>query len=263
MNNDGEKWQWVDEDPFEKLLGRPKSAVEADSPALLPEFAPRRAAIVAASVDANPVDSYSARFAAEAKDSAAAFDLAVSLEKVEKWDAAADSFRRTLEIEPGRVDALIGLGACLLHLDHADEALSCFEECLFSNLDRERVLLGKAVALQELKRYEEADLAYRELLQITPNASEPLGNLIALSVVRQDATALGEYSRRLLRVDPYSKAALQGLATLALWNGDHAAAINYCMRVLEVDPVSYEGWFNLGFAKQHRHPAEQAMRSIA
>ena len=141
--------------------------------------------------------------------------------------------------------------------------MNCFEDCLFSNVDRERALLGKAVALQKLMRYEEADLAYRELLQITPNAAEPLGNLIALSVARQDAKAVGEYSRRLLQMDPRSKAALQGLATQALWNGDHAAAIGYCKRVVEVDPVSYEGWFNLGFARQHKRPAEKAMRSIA
>lgn len=262
MNNEVEKWHWVDEDPFEKLVGKPKSAVEAASPAWAPQSTPPRAATVTASVDANRDDSYSARFAAQVKESAAAFDLAVGLEKEEKWDEAANWFRRTLEIEPGRVDAFIGLGACLLHLDKAAEALDCFEDCLFSNVDRERVLLGKAVALQKLMRYEEADLAYRELLQITPNAAEALGNLIALSVARQDATALGDYTRRLLRMDPNSRAALQGLATLALWNGDHAAAIDYCNRVLEVDPVSYEGWFNLGFAKQHKRP-EQAMRSIA
>ena len=56
-NNDAEKWQWVDEDPFERLLGGPKSAGEADSPAQLPQSAPDRAATVDASVEANPIES--------------------------------------------------------------------------------------------------------------------------------------------------------------------------------------------------------------
>jgi hypothetical protein len=48
------------------------------------------------------------------------------------------------------------------------------------------------------------------VLEITPNAAEPLANVITLSVARKDAVAVGEYSRRLLKLDPYSKAALQG-----------------------------------------------------
>jgi len=251
-NNDTEKWQWVDEDPLERLLGGLKNARKADAPAPLPQSTPE------------PVTMAEAGTAPTSNGSdPSAFDLAISLERVEKWDAAAASFRRALEMEPGRVDALIGLGSCLLHLDNAAEALRCFEECLLSNLERARALFGKAVALQKLTRYELADSVYRELLQITPNAAEPLSNLIALSVARQDVKAVGEYSGRLLQIDPHSKTALQGMATQALWSEDHAAAISYLKRIVEVDPSSYEGWFNLGFARQNKRPAERAMRSIA
>src|SRR6185295_16932486 len=118
-NHDAEKWQWVDEDPFEKLLAKSRSADEADSPAPAPQSAPQLpqsppptpppqsaldwAATVATNVVATPIESDSARLAVDTRESAAAFDLAVSLQKAEKWDAAANSFRKCLDIEPGRV----------------------------------------------------------------------------------------------------------------------------------------------------------------
>src|SRR5205085_11010792 len=112
-------------------------------------------------------------------------EQAISLEKLEKWEEAAKLFRQALEVEPGRAEALIGLGACLLHLDGAEEALDCFKQSLFSDAGRKRALLGKAVALHKLTRYDDADRAYRELLQTSPDSAEVLSNLVALSVVRR------------------------------------------------------------------------------
>jgi Flp pilus assembly protein TadD len=207
MDNADEKWQWVDEDPIEKLLHPPQSS--------------------------------SAKFRAEGH---AQFQRG-------RFEEAADAFRRALRDNPEHAEALAGLGSCLLHLDAAEEALSCFERLLEAG-GCEAALLGMAVALQKLARYEEADRAYRELLEINPDSDEPLANLIALSVARQDAAAVAEYSGRLLRVQPRSKAALQGLAMLAMRNGDRTAATEYYTRLVEVDPDSFEGWANLRHAQQ-------------
>ena len=200
---------------------------------------------------------------AESNDLTVHFDRAVNLQKLEQWEAAANSFRQALQVDPRSAKALIGLGACLLHLDSLEEALDCFEGHVFSDAERERALLGKAVTLHKLTRYEQANQAYRELLQLTPDSAEVLANLIALNVARRDTAAVADYSHRLLQVEPDSKAALQGLATLAIWSGDQAEAVDYCTRLVEVDPVSFEAWHNLGFAMKTMRPVEQAMRSIA
>jgi Flp pilus assembly protein TadD len=304
MDNDLGQWQWVDEDPFEKMLHGPKDAGVAGaptefqvecvepvhleeapsinlvgedsesnhtgepfSPVVVPENLeqsppPTPVEMIPVSEQAEP--SHPAATAAELHHSAVNhFDLAINLEKLEQWEEAANAFRLALEVDPRHAEALIGLGACLLHLDAAEEALECFKQCLFSDVGRKRALLGKAVALQKLTRYDDADRTYRELLQAAPDSPEPLANIIALSVARRDTAAVAEYSRRLLRVDPNAKAALQGLATLAIWDGNQTAAVDYCTRLVEIDPVSFEGWHNLAFAKQKMHPPEQAMRSIA
>jgi tetratricopeptide (TPR) repeat protein len=264
MSNDSEKWQWVDEDPIEKLLHVSKAGEEH-----APAPSPAEALIAAGRTQFEQLrfeeaaGSFSAAVAAAPDHPTAHFDLAVCLEKLEQWKAAANSFQRAIEIDPGRVQALIGLGACLLHLEGAEQALACFEQCLLLGVESEPALLGKAVALQQLARFQDADRAYRELLQSNPGAAEPLANLIALSVARQDTVAIAEYSRRLLRVHPQSKAALQGLAMLAIRNGDQPAAIEFCKRLVEIDPDTFEGWFNLRFAQQRMLPPEQPARSIA
>ena len=264
MSNDSEKWQWVDEDPIEKLLQAPALAPVspgAESGTVGNACATGRTQFGELRFE-EAADSFSAAIAAEPDHPTAHFDRAVCLEKLEQWMASADGFRRALEIDHSRTQAQVGLGSCLLHMDAAEQALACFEQCLQSGAEREAGLLGKAVALQQLARYEEADRAYRELLQIDPGAAEPLANLIALSVARQDAAAVAEYSRRLLGVNPHSKAALQGLALLAMRNGDQPAAVGYCKRLVEIDPDTFEGWFNLRFAQQRMRP-EQPARSIA
>ncbi len=299
MSEDLEQWHWVDEDPFEKLIHAPKKGendlgakalaecgeptrfegapsskseialYEPDQPAahvdpaIYPENV-EQALECPAETDGVPepvVERYSVAVAVEPGNPAARrLDLAEHQERLPTWEQAADSFRQVLQLEPGSAEALIGLGACLLHLDCAEEALHCFEQCC-SDTERLQALLGKAVALHKLGYYEDADRAYRDLHQITPDSPEPLANLIALSVTRRDSVAIAEFSRRLLRVDPRNKAALQGLATVAIWNGDKNAAVDYCSRLVEVDPTSFEGWYNLGFANQMMFPAR--LRSIA
>jgi Flp pilus assembly protein TadD len=230
MSDNLDQWQWADEDPFDRPLRASNRAGASGS--------------FATSVEQGDLDGH--------------FDFAVTQEKLGRWEAAANSFRRVLEIVPGHTRARIGLGACLLHLDEAEEALVCFDQCLFSDAEEERALFGKAVALQKLGRNEEANQAYRQLLEIDPDSLETLANLVALSVDRRDIAAVADYSRRLLRVDPRSKAALQGLATQAIWNGDRAAAVDYCTRIVEVDPLSFEGWCNLGFAQKRMGPVHPA-----
>ena len=265
MSDNSEIWQWVDEDPIEKLLRPapgPDLALAGPSSSAETFVAEGRAQFDGLRFE-EAAGSYSAAVAAEPEHPTAHFDLAVCLEKLEQWKAAATSFRRALELDPARWQALVGLGACLLHLDGAEEALACFDLYLSSSDLRQPGLLGRAVALQKLRRYEEAEGAYCELLEINPGAAEPLANLISLSAAREDAGAMAEYSQRLLGVHPQSKTALQGLAMVAIRNSDRAAAVDYCTRLVEVDPDSFEGWFNLRFAQQRMQAPEQDTRSIA
>ncbi len=55
------------------------------------------------------------------------FNLAISLQRAERWDAAAQSFGRSLCLDRQWEAARIGLGACLLKLNRMEDALQLFD----------------------------------------------------------------------------------------------------------------------------------------
>jgi tetratricopeptide (TPR) repeat protein len=180
---------------------------------------------------------------ADPENAAAHLNLAIWLQHAERWDAAAQAFQRALWLEPRWEAARIGLGACLLKLDRVEEALETFDQG-----DDAPALFGKAVALQLLHRFDEAESAYEILLESQPNSEETLANLIAMSAEMRDLEHMREYSQKLLSIAPQSAAALQGLATVALERRDNHAAARYCDRIVELAPDCLEGWHNLRIA---------------
>jgi tetratricopeptide (TPR) repeat protein len=182
---------------------------------------------------------------ANPQNAGAHLNLAIWLQHEERWDAAAEAFDRALGFDPQLDAARIGLGACLLKLDRTEEALDIFSQ---SGDVSGPALFGKAVALQLLHRFDEAESAYEILLEAQPNSEEMLANLIAMSAETHDLEHMREYSQRLLALSPQSSVALEGLATVALERRDHHAAARYCDRIVQMAPDCLEGWHNLRIA---------------
>jgi len=190
--------------------------------------------------------SYFAVVHAEPNNADAHYNLALCLQRSDRWDASCQAFERALSLDPSHNAAQLGLGASLLYLNRLNEALDAFHSC-FGSLDQPAAF-GKAVALQLLHRLGEAEAAYDALLAWDPNSEETLSNLIALGIENQDLDRVREYSQRLLKISPQSAAALQGLATVALKSGDHHAAARYCDRIVQLAPDCLEAWHNLRVA---------------
>lgn len=182
---------------------------------------------------------------ADPENAAAHYNLAIWLQRQERWDAAAQSFARSLRLDPQRDEPRIGLGACLLKLNRIEEALE-----IFNQMDDAPgpALFGKAVALQLLNRFHEAGSAYETLLEAEPNSEEVLANVIAMSAETRDLELMREYSQRLLSIRPQSAVALQGMATVALERRDNHAAARYCDRIVQLAPDCLEAWHNLRIA---------------
>lgn len=180
-------------------------------------------------------------------DSIAHYNLALCLERCGRWEVAAEAFQRVLHLDGEREDARLGLGACLLHLNRAEEALAIFAQC-GRGLNPAPALIGKAVALQLLRRFDDARMAYSALLASDPNSEEALSNLIAMGIETDDLKQVADHSRRLLDICPHSTVALQGLATVAFGGSEYSAAASYCDRILELAPDSLEAWHNFRIA---------------
>jgi len=200
----------------------------------------------------------------EPKHPTAHYNLGLCLERQSKFEEAAKEFETALAIEPKRWQAQIGRGLCLLRLNRPEAALPCWEAAR-KDLPTEKkgqrqddILFGKAVALHQMGRLEEAADLYQTLLPANPNSTDLLANLISLSATRKEDTRAKDLAERLLKIQPDSRTALECLAAIALAGGDYSAAVQHSSQLLKVAADTYEGWFNLGVAYQRTGRLEQA-----
>ncbi len=191
--------------------------------------------------------SYFTVVASEPENVYARFNLAVCLQRLQRWGEAAQAFQAVLELDPHRDDARLLLAASLLHLNRLEEALTNFDRC-WSESARQQALFGKAVALQLLGRHDDAEADYRRLLELEPNSPEALANLIALCIQDQNWEGAKQCAARLLDIAPQSIVALQALAAVALERREYEAAVQYCGRIVERAPDCLEAWHNLRYA---------------
>jgi tetratricopeptide (TPR) repeat protein len=205
--------------------------------------------------------SYFAVVQSEPENADAHYNLALCLQRSDRWDASCQAFERVIALDPSRNTARLGLGASLLYLNRVEEALATFLDC--SQATEGPALFGKAVALQLLHRFGEAENAYESLLASDPNSEETVSNLIALSVETQDLDRVREHSQRLLKLSPQSPVALQGLATVALERQDHHAAARFCDRIVQLAPDCLEAWHNLRVALDRIIVAFHAPKPVA
>jgi tetratricopeptide (TPR) repeat protein len=210
--------------------------------------------------------SYFAVVHSEPDNADAHYNLALCLQRSDRWDASCQAFERALSLDPAgnqarRDAACLGLGASLLYLNRLDEALAAFQQC--SDALEGPASFGKAVALQLLHRFGEAERAYETLLSSDPDSQETLSNLIALNVETNDLDRVRDCSLRLLKISPQSPAALQGLATVALERQDHHAAARYCDRIVQLAPDCLEAWHNLRVALDRILTAFGAPKPVA
>jgi tetratricopeptide (TPR) repeat protein len=161
--------------------------------------------------------------------------LGICLSHLRLWEAAAHAFEVVLQFDPHRDEIRLQLADCLLHLRRFETALTCFNEC-WSEASRRRALFGKAVALQLLRRLDEAEKLYERLLAIDPAAQEALSNLIAMSMEVFELARVQKYSQRLLEINPRSAMALKGLTLTAIERLDYASAARDFHRTLEQEP---------------------------
>src|ERR1700730_4928195 len=74
--------------------------------------------------------SYAKVLSLHPKHAAANFHMAVCLEKLGRWQEAADFFEKAAETDPDRLDTRLGLGICQLHLDKTEAAAERFDRVL-------------------------------------------------------------------------------------------------------------------------------------
>jgi len=161
--------------------------------------------------------------------------LASCLRHLGRWEEAAEALQMVLTADPHRDQIRLELGDCLLRLNRLEQALNCLDQC-WSDAAQRQALFGQGVALQMLRRFDQAEIAYERVLALDGKAEEALANLIAMSMELFDLERVWRYSRRLVEINPLSIAGLQGLTLVALERGDMETAAHHFSRLAEQAP---------------------------
>jgi len=164
-------------------------------------------------------------------------NLGMCLRRLERWEQAAEAFQVVLSLDAHRDAIRLELADCLLHLNRFEDALACFDQC-WSDAARRPALFGKAVALQLLRRFEEAEATYERVLTLDPKAEEAYTNLIAMSMEVFDLERVQRYSQRLMAVNPASLIGLQGITLVAIERGEVDNASRNFFKIVESAPDS-------------------------
>ena len=161
--------------------------------------------------------------------------LGSCLRRLGRWEEAAEAFQTVLRADPHRDPIRLELGDCLLRLSRTEQALNCFDQC-WSDAAQRQAVVGKGVALQLLRRFDEAEIVYERVLTLDGKAEEALANLVTMSLETFDLERVLRYSRRLVEINPRSVPGLQGLILVAVERGDMETAARHFSILAEHAP---------------------------
>lgn len=171
------------------------------------------------------LDLFTKAVAADPKDYAAHFHLALSYSLLDKYKEAIPEYRTVLELKPHLYDAELNLGICLMHLKDAAAAALVLRDAAEQKPKEFRPAFYFAQALLDQKQFADAERAFTAAIAL--NASSPAAEVgLAQALALQAKLADSEpHFRKAAALDAGYKPALLQLGELYETNKQAAQAI--------------------------------------
>jgi predicted TPR repeat methyltransferase len=131
-----------------------------------------------------------------------AVELALSIQKRGRLDAAEEIYRRVLEAVPDHVDALHFLGIARHHRGERDEGLALVRRALELAPDNVEARNNLGNMLSSRGRLEDAEAAFRQVLESAPDHVHALANLGSVLRRRGDLVGAEAALRRAIALAP-------------------------------------------------------------
>src|SRR6185312_1759721 len=130
------------------------------------------------------LELFSQAAAADPKDYAAHFQLALAYSLLGRDGDAIPQYKTTLDLRPGLYEAELNLGLSLLRTNHPAEAVEQFKAAAGQRPAEFRPALGLAQALYNTDRFREAEVAYQKAA-VLDSRSAAAESGWAMSLIRQ------------------------------------------------------------------------------
>ena len=188
-------------------------------------------------------------------------NLGVALQRADRLDEAAGSFRQAIAAKPDFVEAHWLLADILQRQGQLDPAIASYRRALELKPDNAAAYSRLAQALQQAERLEEAVESYRRALALNPDHADAHNNLgVALAEQGRWAGA-AESHRRAIELDPDHAEAHSNLGSALISLGQPGAAIECLQRAIEVKPSLAGAYANLGAARVAQNRPGEAIEA--
>jgi predicted TPR repeat methyltransferase len=143
-----------------------------------------------------------------------AMSVAVVLQQNEQWAAAANIYRRILEVAPDHADALHFSGVLAHQQERGEHAVALIEKSLELEPDRADWHSNLGIVLQDRLELDEAIAAYRRAIELDPNHANAHNNLGVVLRAKGDVVEAEAAYRTAIGIDPEHSDAYNNLGVL-------------------------------------------------
>lgn len=171
------------------------------------------------------LDLFAAAVKQEPNNVTALTNLGKTQSRLKKYDEAEISFRAALQAEPGNAAVYKDLARVYREIDKYEPLLQTIDKCHELGSGDEDTWYLHGLALEKLKRDDEAISSYRKSLELDPKGYEPLSALGKLYLSRQN----------------YAEAAASFKAAYEANTTKFRAYYNYCSAVETMNPSDFAG----------------------
>jgi predicted TPR repeat methyltransferase len=140
--------------------------------------------------------------------------IAVVLQQNEQWAAAADIYRRILEVAPDHADALHFSGVLAHQQERSDQAVALIERSLELDPDRADWHSNLGIVLQDRLKLDEAIVAYERAIALDPKHANAHNNLGVVLRAKGNVVDAEAAYRAAIRIDPEHSDAYNNLGVL-------------------------------------------------
>ena len=178
-----------------------------------------------------------------------------------KFDAAIESYKKALKINPDYADAYYNMAIVLNDKGESELALEGYRQALKIKPNYADAYINMGVILKEMGDLEAAIKSYKQALKIKPNYAEAYNNMgIALKDKGDLEAAIDSYNQA-VKINPNYAEAYNNIGNSHKDKGDPESAINSYKKALKITPNSSEVYNNMGIALKDKGDLEAAIDS--
>lgn len=188
--------------------------------------------------------------------------LAYAYRQQGRLDEAARHYDIALELDAGRLDSLLGLGAVQVLRGRLDEAKESFRRAVALRPDAAPAYYNLGRVHEDSGELEEAARCYRHALSLDPAQAHAWLNLGGVIAQLGDTSGAMAACRKALALRPDYAAAHNNLGTILQGGGNLDAAIESFREAIRLRPAYAEAHFNLGAALRQKGRAGEAAAAL-